>query len=335
MTPSEFFSAYIAEILKTHDSILEGESISERQVRDRHQDNLWEVIDHLFSRNNTPDIVTDLYDDSYDLIKELVESNSPGSPIAMNDLIADKLIALVYERARLYRIPLPGEQEQPPFTKEEEPKEDARNEKIKQLEKTLMKLVKNVNQGQFPKFSNSTRRGGRRHLSESVAEKKFDSLSFKMEDLLKADPKLKEKLEKFLEKNKAGYFYIPSLKRKVYISRTNLNKLKAEMNEKHGGFLPLIPILAAIAAAGSVAGGAAGIASAVNKKKAEDASLAEQHRHNISLEEAALGKGLKDDVVKFVQDNDIDDDLKHVVKKTLTDLATVIPMRKEGGSQSD
>ena len=105
---------------------------------------------------------------------------------------------------------------------------------------------------------------------------------------------------------------------------------------KKGGFLPLIPILAGIAAAGSVAGGAAGIASAVNKKKAEDAAAQEQHRHNLSLEEAARtaarGKGLKDDVVKFVQDNDIDDDLKRVVKKTLKGLATFIPMRKEGGS---
>ena len=100
------------------------------------------------------------------------------------------------------------------------------------------------------------------------------------------------------------------------------------MNEKEGGFLPLIPILAGIAAAGSVAGGAAGIASAINKKKA-DAALAEQHRHNISLEDAARGKGLKVDVVKFVQD---DDDLKRMVKKTLKGFATVIPMRKEGGS---
>ena len=121
--------------------------------------------------------------------------------------------------------------------------------------------MKNANKGQFPRTSNQGRRGGRSYRPVTVVEKKSDSLSFKMEDLVKADPKLKEKLEKFLEKNKVRYFYIPTLKRSVYISRANLNKLKAAMNEKKGGVLALIPILACIAAAGSVAGGAAGIAS--------------------------------------------------------------------------
>ena len=153
-----------------------------------------------------------------------------------------------------------------------------------------------------------------------------------MEELIKSDPKIREKLSKFIAKNKAGQFYIPSLKRSIYISRSNLDKLKKLLEEKQGGFLPLIPILAGIAAAGSVAGGAAGIATAVNKKKAEDAALAEQHRHNISLEDAARGKGLKDDVVNFIQDNELDEDVKRMAKKTLKGLASVIPMKVEGGS---
>ena len=57
--------------------------------------------------------------------------------------------------------------------------------------------------------------------------------------------------------------------------------------KKHGGFLPLIPIIAAL---GAAAGGAAQIATAVNKKKAADKQLAEMARHNREME--AKGKGL-------------------------------------------
>ena len=184
--------------------------------------------------------------------------------------------------------------------------------------------------------------------------------------LLENDKKSRDRMQAFLDKNKAGNFYLSSMKTNVYISRNNLNKLK-DINSKKGGFLPLIPILAGIAAGGSVAG-AAGIASAVNKKKAEDALIAETKRHNIQLEDAARGKGLnggstapeveeeedessggslflrngssvndhgsslKEDVVNFVQENDLDNDVKRMVKKTLKGLASVIPMRKEGGS---
>jgi len=157
-----------------------------------------------------------------------------------------------------------------------------------------------------------------------------------IEKLIDNDKKARDKVEAFITKNKPGHLYLSSLKGSIYISRPLLNKLKEEFHS--GGFLPLIPILAGIAAAGSVAGGAAGIASAVNKKKAEDNALAEQHRHNISLENAARGSGLsqggslKDDVVDFVEKNDLDNDVKRLVKKTLKGLASVIPIRKEGGS---
>ena len=58
--------------------------------------------------------------------------------------------------------------------------------------------------------------------------------------------------------------------------------------KKHGGFLTLIPIIAAL---GAAAGGAAQIATAVNKKKTADKQLAEMRRHNSEME--AKGKGLR------------------------------------------
>ena len=217
---------------------------------------------------------------------------------------------------------------------------DSNRKLIEEFMKTQLK-----NQGQFPPVSRGRApRAGRAPPQGAIIKAVKDAVQTamnsesispikKMEELIKNDPKLKEKLIKFLERNKAGGFYVSSLKRSFYISRPNLNKMREiYLNEKEGGFLPLIPILAGIAAAGSVAGGAAGIASAVNKKKAEDAALKEQQRHNISLEDAARGKGLKDDVVKFIENNDLDNDVKRLVKKTLKGLASVIPMRSEGGS---
>ena len=53
-----------------------------------------------------------------------------------------------------------------------------------------------------------------------------------MEELIKNDPKVKEKLVKFLERNKAGSFYVSSLKRSFYISRPTLNKMRDNSNKK-------------------------------------------------------------------------------------------------------
>lgn len=63
---------------------------------------------------------------------------------------------------------------------------------------------------------------------------------------------------------------------------------------KRGGILPfLIPLFAALSAAGSLSGGIAGIASAVNKAKAARKELEESKRHNSTMEAIALkGKGL-------------------------------------------
>lgn len=62
---------------------------------------------------------------------------------------------------------------------------------------------------------------------------------------------------------------------------------------KKGGFIFSIPaILGALGAAGSLAGAASGIASAVNKKKADNQLLAETKRHNKAME-SKQGSGLR------------------------------------------
>lgn len=62
---------------------------------------------------------------------------------------------------------------------------------------------------------------------------------------------------------------------------------------KTGGFLPfLIPLFAALGALGSIGGGAAGIAKAVNDAKAAKQKLEEDKRHNLAMEQVAVGKGL-------------------------------------------
>ena len=62
--------------------------------------------------------------------------------------------------------------------------------------------------------------------------------------------------------------------------------------EKKGGFVFTLPMLAAAAAAaGSLAGGASTIANSVNQKKAADKALAEKKRHNLAME-AKKGNGL-------------------------------------------
>ena len=62
---------------------------------------------------------------------------------------------------------------------------------------------------------------------------------------------------------------------------------------KHGGVLPLLlPIFAGISAAGGLAGGLAGVVKAVNDVKNANKQLAENKRHNQTMEAIALGKGL-------------------------------------------
>lgn len=62
---------------------------------------------------------------------------------------------------------------------------------------------------------------------------------------------------------------------------------------KTGGIIPfMIPLFAGLSATGALAGGAAAIAKAVNSASAAKNQLAESKRHNVKMEEIAIGKGL-------------------------------------------
>lgn len=60
---------------------------------------------------------------------------------------------------------------------------------------------------------------------------------------------------------------------------------------KHGGILPLIPILAGLSAIGALTGGAAQVAKAVKDTQAARKTLEEAQRHNKTMEAIAIGKG--------------------------------------------
>ncbi len=73
------------------------------------------------------------------------------------------------------------------------------------------------------------------------------------------------------------------------LSNSQLQKLK-----KHGGFLPLLPlILGGLSAIGSLAAGGSQIAKAVNQAKTNEKQLEESKRHNELMESKLFsGKGL-------------------------------------------
>jgi hypothetical protein len=73
------------------------------------------------------------------------------------------------------------------------------------------------------------------------------------------------------------------------LSNAQLQQLK-----KHGGFLPLLPlILGGLSAVGSLAAGGSQIAKAVNQAKTNERELQETKRHNEMIESKLLsGKGL-------------------------------------------
>lgn len=58
-----------------------------------------------------------------------------------------------------------------------------------------------------------------------------------------------------------------------------------------GGVLPLIPIFAGLSALGSIVGSATGIVNAINHANAAQKTLEEGKRHNMRMEDIAIGKG--------------------------------------------
>ena len=117
---------------------------------------------------------------------------------------------------------------------------------------------------------------------------------------------------------------------KYYVSKAKIENIRNQ-EEKKGGFLPLIPlIIGAIGAAGAAAGGAAGIASAVNKKKHDDAILQEEKRHNIELEKVAKGSGINDVIKDFARRSNLEENGKRFLKNTLYNIADSVKIEKQG-----
>ena len=77
-------------------------------------------------------------------------------------------------------------------------------------------------------------------------------------------------------------------------------------------------------------GGATASAGATNKRSEVGG------RRPTTIDERQRGNGIKEDIKEgiksFVQENELDETIKKLVKKTLKGLSGVIPMRKEGGS---
>lgn len=163
------------------------------------------------------------------------------------------------------------------------------------------------------------------------------------------DENLETKLQQFVANDKPKYITINGEKK--YISRKFLERVKEKKKQKEGGFLPLIPLFAGLAAAGSLAGGAAGIAKAVQDKQASDAEQREEERHNKAMEKVVQGKGytskgeyipnehlsdknvgngLKEHIKNFVEKTGLEQEAKKGLKKVLKVLADTIGVEKNG-----
>jgi hypothetical protein len=95
----------------------------------------------------------------------------------------------------------------------------------------------------------------------------------------------RKKFKNNIDVIKAAVKAVKSVKNKSPIKHTRTIPIP-----KTGGFLPLIPIFAALGALGSLGGGAAAIAKAVNDTKAAKEQLKETQRHNQNMEAIALNK---------------------------------------------
>ena len=123
------------------------------------------------------------------------------------------------------------------------------------------------------------------------------------------------------------------------------------LEEKEGGILPLIPlIIGAITAASTAAGVGTSIAKTIQEKKAAERALAEQRRHNLTLEAGAKksalarrGKGFKEAgafidnavasvkpaIKKFVEKiPNIGEEGKRIVRKMLESLAGIVEVKE-------
>ena len=125
----------------------------------------------------------------------------------------------------------------------------------------------------------------------------------------------------------------------INITKESYNNITRDNSVKEGGILPLIPII--LGAIGTIAGVSTGIAKTVIDKKAQDAKLEEERRHNSAVEnELREGKGamlqpykgdaVKDVIKDFIQRTKLDDVGKKALKSILVNLSDSIQIRKDG-----
>ena len=114
-----------------------------------------------------------------------------------------------------------------------------------------------------------------------------------------------------------------------------------KLDETNGGFLPiLLPIITGLATLGTAA---ASIANAVNNKKAADAKLAEEHRHNKAIEEESgngmyltnessewKNYGMSIDVKEVIDNSKLDNVGKKTLKNIIKNLSKHFKITKSG-----
>lgn len=131
--------------------------------------------------------------------------------------------------------------------------------------------------------------------------KRFVGAGHKKKKTQKKNQKKKVGLGVVMKEVKKRKFNVDPLKTAVMAARKAVKKAGGKKNlnmprvlpvPKIGGAIPLIPIFAALSAAGALSGGLANVAKAINDTKIASHQLKENQRHNKSMEEIALGKGL-------------------------------------------
>ena len=132
------------------------------------------------------------------------------------------------------------------------------------------------------------------------AAKKHSSVNIRLKkDCLRGDHKLPLTQTQInrITKSKTGLDLTLS-----YAQIKHINTFISHLEEKHGGFLPLLSliplIVGALGAAGGVAGGVASAVSASNNAKAAAAAQVETDRHNREIEaQLKTGNGVVSDFV--------------------------------------
>jgi len=78
----------------------------------------------------------------------------------------------------------------------------------------------------------------------------------------------------------------------IKVARKSIQQSMGSKKTKIGGFLPIVPILAALRALGSLASGSAAIAKTINNARMAKEDMEEKKRYNRKIESVAVGEGL-------------------------------------------